>query len=1154
MPKRTDLKKILIIGSGPIVIGQACEFDYSGTQACKALREEDYTVVLVNSNPATIMTDPETADRTYIEPIHWEVVAKIIDKERPDALLPTLGGQTGLNTAMDLHRHGVLEKFRVEMIGAKPQAIAKAENREEFKAAMQRIGVAVPRSGVARSLGEAHAIRDQVGLPCVLRPSFTLGGTGGGIAYNREEFNDLIARGLELSPVGEVLVEESVIGWKEFELEVMRDRADNVVIVCSIENLDPMGVHTGDSITVAPAQTLTDKEYQRMRDAAIAVIREIGVETGGSNIQFAINPDNGHMVAIEMNPRVSRSSALASKATGFPIAKIAAKLAVGYRLDELKNDITRETPACFEPTIDYVVTKVPRFNFEKFPEADPTLTTQMKSVGETMAIGRTFKESLQKALRGLETGRFGLGCDRGDRWGTLRQPGLEEITAKLMTPNAERVWFIRYGLKAGMSVEEIYQRTKIDRWFLNNIREIVELEDRLRNEATKKALPGPRMDEQAGLWALDFDLFLQAKQYGFSDRQLAHLWHTSESEVRRIRKARGIDATYKLVDTCAAEFEAFTPYYYSTYEAPVVTIPSGNHQAISPSSNEDETRPPAGKDRIMILGGGPNRIGQGIEFDYCCCQAAFALKQAGFETIMVNSNPETVSTDYDTSDHLFFEPLTAEDVLNICDRMKPKGIIVQFGGQTPLNLAKALEAAGAPIIGTSPESIDIAEDRERFQELVDRLRLRQPDNGTALDTQQALRAARRIGYPVLVRPSYVLGGRAMEIVYDEAALARYMERAMEVSPGKPILIDKFLESAVEVDVDCLSDGTRTLIGGVMQHIEEAGIHSGDSACVIPPHSLPAPVVNEIKRQTRELARELNVKGLMNVQFAIQINLKRAPGGNADGTITESGFWRLDLGQVYVLEVNPRASRTVPFVSKATGVPLARHASLIMVGKTLDELGLFEEVVPRHFSIKESVFPFNKFPGVDIILGPEMRSTGEVMGIDQSFPMAFAKSQMAANAVLPRIGTIFISVADRDKADVVPIARVLAELGYRLLSTRGTAAALRSAGVTVLELPKIQEGRPNLIDYMKNGQVDLVINTPSGKGARTDEGRIRAAAVAHGVTCITTVAAADAAVEACKALREHEATVNALQDWFPTSGGTHPRRSIVGEPAVGRKPG
>jgi carbamoyl-phosphate synthase large subunit len=1124
MPKRTDLNKILLIGSGPIVIGQACEFDYSGTQACKALREEGYTVVLVNSNPATIMTDPETADRTYIEPITWKVVAQIIERERPDALLPTLGGQTGLNTAMDLHRHGILDHYQVEMIGARADVIDKAEDREKFKAAMLKIGLKVPDSGVARSLAEAQAVRERVGLPCVLRPSFTLGGTGGGIAYNWEEFNELIARGLDLSPVHEVLIEKSVIGWKEFELEVMRDLADNVVIVCSIENFDPMGVHTGDSITVAPQQTLTDKEYQRMRDAAIAVIREIGVETGGSNIQFAINPDNGDMVAIEMNPRVSRSSALASKATGFPIAKIAAKLAVGYRLDELKNDITRETPACFEPTIDYVVTKIPRWTFEKFPEADPTLTTQMKSVGETMAIGRTFKESLQKALRGLETGRFGLGCDRADRWGTVEQPGLDAIIARLSTPNAERIWYIRYALKAGLSVDDVYQRTRIDRWFLHNIRELVEMEDRFRS------CPGL---EQA-----DADLLLAAKQHGFADRQLAHLWRTRESDVRHLRKAHGIEATFKLVDTCAAEFEAFTPYYYSTYETPATLVnsrvvsgewsdmdtdrdsPLTTHY--SPLTPEDETRPFSGKERIMILGGGPNRIGQGIEFDYCCCQAAFALREAGYETIMVNSNPETVSTDYDTSDHLFFEPLTTEDVLNICDRMQPKGLIVQFGGQTPLNLAKALEAAGAPIIGTSVDSIDIAEDRERFQALVGELDLKQPPNGTALDRQQAIHSARAIGYPVLVRPSYVLGGRGMEVVYNDAALSRYMERALELSPGKPILIDKFLESAIEVDVDCISDGTRTLIGGVMQHIEEAGIHSGDSACVMPPHSLPPETVAAIKEQTRKLARALNVKGLMNVQFAIQF---RSPARN--------GPLNSEDGTIFVLEVNPRASRTVPFVSKAIGIPLARYAALVMVGKTLDELGLVEEVTPRHFSVKESVFPFNKFPGVDIILGPEMRSTGEVMGIDDHFPMAFAKSQLAANSALPEEGTIFVSVADRDKPEVVSIARPLAAMGYRLISTRGTAIALRAAGIKVDEIAKIQEGRPNLIDFMKNGQVALVINTPSGRGALSDEGKIRVAAVANGVTCITTLAAAHAAVDACQALRQERSfTVVPLQERFP----------------------
>jgi carbamoyl-phosphate synthase large subunit len=1089
MPKRSDLRKILLIGSGPIIIGQGCEFDYSGTQACKALREEGYSVVLVNSNPATIMTDPEMADRTYVEPVTWEVVAQIIEKEKPDALLPTLGGQTGLNTAMALHKNGVIARFNVEMIGAKAEVIEKAEDRAKFKEAMLRIGIAVPKSGVAKNLSEAQALREEIGLPCVLRPSFTLGGSGGGIAYNREEFNDLIAHGLELSPVHEVLIEESVIGWKEYELELMRDCADNVVIVCAIENFDPMGVHTGDSITVAPAQTLTDKEYQRMRDAAIAIIREIGVETGGSNIQFAVNPENGDMVAIEMNPRVSRSSALASKATGFPIAKIAAKLAVGYRLDELRNDITRETPACFEPTIDYVVTKVPRWNFDKFPDADPTLTTQMKSVGETMAIGRTFKESLQKALRGLETGRFGFGCDRQDFWGTPRQPAVEEIYTKLATPNPERIWALHDAFKAGMSIEDVYLRTRIDRWFLSNLREIVNCEDRLR------ACPG--------LSGASKELMLEAKQHGFSDRQLAHIWHTTETEVRRFRSEMQIRAVFKLVDTCAAEFEAFTPYYYSTYEAPVVT-PEG-------IGAEDETRPPADKKRIMILGGGPNRIGQGIEFDYCCCQAAFALRRAGFEIIMVNSNPETVSTDYDTSDHLFFEPLTVEDVLNICERMRPWGIIVQFGGQTPLNLAKALEAAGAPIIGTSVDSIDVAEDRERFQKLVEKLGLKQPDNGTALDFEHARQCARRIGFPIIVRPSYVLGGRAMEIVYDEEALLRYVTRAMDASPDKPILIDKFLESAIEVDVDCLSDGENTFIGGVMQHIEEAGIHSGDSACVIPAHSLPEAVSEEIRRQTRAMARELKVKGLMNVQFAVA----------RDGTI-------------YVLEVNPRASRTVPFVSKSIGIPLARFAALAMAGRTLPELKLSREILPKHFSVKESVFPFNKFHGVDIILGPEMRSTGEVMGIDDSFPMAFAKSQMAANSALPRTGSIFISVSDRDKQEIVPVARALTEMKYRLLSTAGTASMLRSKGIPVEAVQKLQEGRPNVIDFMKNGEVALVINTPSGKGARTDEGRIRAAAVAHGVTCITTLAAAQAAVEACRALREKSITVMALQDRYPVN--------------------
>ena len=1111
MPKRTDIQKILLIGSGPIVIGQACEFDYSGTQACKALREEGYAVVLVNSNPATIMTDPETADRVYVEPITWQVVEKIIAKERPDALLPTLGGQTGLNTAMDLFKHGVLEKYGVEMIGAKADVIDKAEDRQKFKEAVLKIGLDVPRSGVAHSLAEGYDILDTIGLPCVLRPSFTMGGSGGGIAYNREEFTQILAHGLELSPTTEVLIEESVIGWKEYELEVVRDKADNVIIICSIENLDPMGVHTGDSVTVAPAQTLSDKEFQRMRDAAQAIIREIGVETGGSNIQFATDPKSDRMIVIEMNPRVSRSSALASKATGFPIAKIAAKLAVGFTLDELKNDITKNTPASFEPTIDYVVTKIPRFTFEKFPEADSTLTTQMKSVGETMAIGRTFKESLQKALRGLEVNRFGLGCDRGDKWGTDQEPTADEVIQKLTRPNAERLWFVRYAMKDGMSVEDVHRLTKIDPWFLRNIEELVRMEDAIRAEGER------------GLAAVTPAAMLKAKQHGFVDRQLANLWDVSEAEVRKARQAMGVTATFKSVDTCAAEFEAFTPYYYSTYEAPVRVVGSRGGETETDTTSpphhlttEDEVRPFTDKKRIMILGGGPNRIGQGIEFDYCCVQAAFALRAAGYEVIMVNSNPETVSTDYDTSNHLFFEPLTVEDVLNIHERMKPDGVIVQFGGQTPLNLARALSHYDVPIIGTSVDSIEVAEDRERFAVLVEKLKLKQPANGISYDLPGALRTAARIGYPVLVRPSFVLGGRAMEIVYSEDALSRYMARAVEASPGKPVLIDKFLEDAMEVDVDCLSDGTRTVIGGVMQHIEEAGIHSGDSACVIPPYSLPQPVIDEIKVQARKLAAALHVKGLMNIQFAV----------------TGLGHGRTESPEVYVLEANPRASRTVPFVSKATGVPLARLAALVMVGKTLDELGVADEVVPTHFSVKESVFPFSKFPGVDIILGPEMRSTGEVMGIDKTLAMAFAKSQLAASAPLPATGTIFISVAGDDKPEAATIAKQFAAMGYKLIATRGTAAHFRANGIPVEDVPKIQEGRPNLLDYMKNGQVQLIINTPSGKGSRTDEGKIRAAAVAHRVTCITTLSAAHAAVDGCKAVREQELTVTPLQDWFP----------------------
>jgi carbamoyl-phosphate synthase large subunit len=1072
VPKRTDIHKILIIGAGPIVIGQACEFDYSGTQACKALREEGYEVVLVNSNPATIMTDPEMADRTYIEPITPAVVEQIITVERPDALLPTLGGQTGLNTAMALYESGALARYGCELIGASAEAIRKAEDRALFKTCMEEIGLESASSGLAHNLDEARKIREQVGLPCVLRPSFTLGGSGGGIAYNREEFDRMVAYGLELSPVHSILVEESVIGWKEYEMEVMRDGADNAVIVCSIENFDPMGVHTGDSITVAPAQTLTDKEYQRMRDASLAILRAIGVETGGSNVQFAIDPKTGRMIVIEMNPRVSRSSALASKATGFPIAKIAAKLAVGFRLDEIRNDITRETPACFEPTIDYVVTKVPRWAFEKFPEANSVLTTQMKSVGEVMAIGRTFRESFQKALRGLEVGRFGLGCDKKDLWGTPAQPAEDEIKAKLATPNTERVWYIRYALLSGMTIEQIAALTGIDPWFLANLEALVTLEARLRAVAS--------LDQVSD------ELLREAKRNGFSDRQLATLWSVTETAVRCERQRRGIQAVFKLVDTCAAEFEAVTPYYYSTYE------------------DEDEARVGM-KPRVVILGGGPNRIGQGIEFDYCCCQAAFTLRADGYEVIMVNSNPETVSTDYDTSDRLFFEPLTVEDVLNICTRVDPVGVIVQFGGQTPLNLARALEAAGVPIIGTSPESIDLAEDRERFRLVIERLGLRQPPNATATHFEEARRIAGQIGYPVVVRPSFVLGGRAMEIVYDELSLARYMTEAVEASPEHPILIDKFLEDASEVDVDAVCDGTRTIVGGVMEHIEEAGIHSGDSACAIPPFSLPAEIVVGLKEQTYALAEALEVRGLMNVQFAVKD------------------------GEIYVLEVNPRASRTVPFVSKATGLNLAQAAARVMVGRSLEEQGITEEPVPHYVSVKESVFPFAKFPGVDIVLGPEMRSTGEVMGIATDFATAFAKSQLAASSQLPMSGTIFVSVAARDRKAIVPIAARLATLGYNLTCTSGTAGALGAHGIQVKPVRKIHEGRPNLLDHLANGAIALIINTPSGRGARTDEGRIRAAAVSHGVPCITTIAGARAAVAALERLRQGTFDVYALQD-------------------------
>ncbi len=1082
MPRRDDIHKIMLIGSGPIVIGQACEFDYSGTQACKALREEGYEVVLVNSNPATIMTDPATADRTYIEPLTWETLAKIIEQERPDALLPTLGGQTALNLAMELDQHGVLERFGVEMIGANAAVIAKAEEREQFKAAMEKIGLEVCRGRTVRKLDDARDVLDEIGLPCVVRPSFTLGGSGSAIAYNRDEFDLLVRRGLDQSPISEILIESSIIGWKEYEMEVMRDLDDNVVIICSIENFDPMGVHTGDSITVAPAQTLTDKEYQRLRDASIAVIREIGVETGGSNIQFAIEPETGRMIIIEMNPRVSRSSALASKATGFPIAKIAAKLAVGYRLWELPNDITRKTMACFEPTIDYVVTKIPRFAFEKFPDADATLTTQMKSVGETMAIGRTFKESFQKALRGLEVGSFGLGCDQKDLWGTDAQPDDDTIRAKLSVPNEQRVWYIRYAIKAGMSIEDIYALSRIDRWFLDQLLELVEMESELR---------------KIDLTTIDQRSMRRAKQFGFSDRQLATLWSSNEMAVRQRRKEMGVIATYKAVDTCAAEFVADTPYFYSSYE-------------------EEDELPTAepGQRRIMILGGGPNRIGQGIEFDYCCCHASYALREMGIQSIMVNSNPETVSTDYDTSDILFFEPLTTEDVLNICDRVQPDGVIVQFGGQTPLNLARALASAGVPIIGTSVDTIDSAEDRELFKEFLMGLGLRQPPSGIARTMDEARLVVAEVGYPALVRPSFVLGGRAMEICYDRAQFERFVAEAFIVAQGKPVLIDQFLEDATEVDVDCIADGHDVVVAGVMEHIEQAGIHSGDSACVIPPYSLPHAVIEEIRAATITMARAMNVIGLMNVQFAVK---------------KENG-----LLVVYVLEVNPRASRTVPFVAKATGVPIAKIAAQVMAGKRLAELGITSIPTPRYVSIKESVFPFRKFVGVDTALGPEMRSTGEVMGVSPRFSLAFAKCLLSVGVRLPVKGRIFISVSAQHKDRIVDLARRLHKLGHEILATEGTGKRLSDAGIPFEMVKKLVEGHPNLIDHLKNDRVDLIFNTPSGKGARTDEGKIRATAVQHGVPCITTIQAAEAAVMAMESLLHEDLTVQALQDRFNES--------------------
>ena len=1055
MPKRLDLKSILIIGAGPIIIGQACEFDYSGVQACKALREEGYRVILINSNPATIMTDPATADVTYIEPITWQTVEKIIERERPDAILPTMGGQTALNCALDLWHHGVLERFKVELIGATPEAIDMAEDRLKFKDAMTRIGLGSAKSGIAHSLDEAWGVQKSLGFPAVIRPSFTLGGTGGGIAYNAEEFETICKRGLEASPTHELLIEESLLGWKEYEMEVVRDKADNCIIVCSIENLDPMGVHTGDSITVAPAQTLTDKEYQIMRNASLAVLREIGVDTGGSNVQFSINPKDGRMVVIEMNPRVSRSSALASKATGFPIAKVAAKLAVGYTLDELSNDITSgQTPASFEPSIDYVVTKIPRFAFEKFPQADSRLTTQMKSVGEVMAMGRTFQESFQKALRGLEVGVDGMNEKTQDR---------EVLERELGAPGPERIWYVGDAFALGMSVEEVHALTRIDPWFLDQIEEIVKIELEL---------------EQTQLQAITPIELRQLKQKGFSDRRMAKLLKVSEQDVRAYRHTHGVRPVYKRVDTCAAEFQTDTAYLYSTYE------------------EECEANPSSAK-KIMVLGGGPNRIGQGIEFDYCCVHAAMALREDGYETIMVNCNPETVSTDYDTSDRLYFEPLTLEDVLEIVDREKPLGVIVQYGGQTPLKLALGLEAAGVPIIGTSPDMIDAAEDRERFQKVLHDLGLRQPPNATARTEEEALAKARDLGYPLVVRPSYVLGGRAMEIVHEERDLERYMREAVKVSHDSPVLLDRFLNDAIECDVDCLRDGSVTFIGGVMEHIEQAGVHSGDSACSLPPYSLSTPTVQEIKRQTAAMAQALQVVGLMNVQFAIQ---------HQDGQ---------DV--IFVLEVNPRASRTVPFVSKATGIQLAKVAARCMVGQTLASQGIVSEVTPPYFSVKEAVFPFVKFPGVDTILGPEMKSTGEVMGVGHTFGEAFVKSQIAAGTQLPsakaQVKKVFLTVKNSDKPRAVSIAQELVALGFELVATKGTAAAIASAGIAVQVVNKVTEGRPHVVDMIKNQEVALVINTvEERRNAIADSRQIRTSALLARVTTFTTMAGAQAAVQ------------------------------------------
>jgi len=1084
MPKRVDIKKILLLGSGPIVIGQACEFDYSGTQACKALKEDGFEIVLVNSNPATIMTDPEFAHHTYVEPLTPQFVRYIIEKERPDALLPTLGGQTALNIAMKLYENGTLKEFDVKMLGAYYEVIRKAEDRELFKKAVIKAGHEVPRSVFAYDLEEAKKVVGKIGFPVIIRPSYTLGGTGGGFAYDMEEFERVAALGIESSMINEIIIEESIIGWKEYELEVMRDNKDNVVIVCSIENLDPMGVHTGDSITVAPAQTLTDREYQAMRNAAIDIIREIGVETGGSNIQFAVNPDDGRMLVIEMNPRVSRSSALASKATGFPIAKFAAKLAVGYSLDEIKNDITKETPASFEPAIDYCVVKAPRFTFEKFPEAKDILGVQMKSVGETMAIGRTFKEALQKALRGLEIGHTGL----DNKWNYATIPD-EKIHWRLEEPNASRIFYVKYALQKGWSVEKIVQISKIDPWFITQISQILDLENEIKRVVQEnKILPD--------------GLLRKAKEYGFSDVQLAALLDTGEGEVRRMRKEKGITATYKLVDTCAAEFEAYTPYFYSTYE-------TEDEAMLQIKKMRDQAGGP--KKKIMILGGGPNRIGQGIEFDYCCVHASFALKEMGVETIMVNSNPETVSTDYDISDRLYFEPLTYEDVMNIVDVEKPDGVIVQFGGQTPLNLANRLHDSGVPIIGTSVESIDLAENREKFSQLMEKLGIMQPDNGSAKSAEEAVSIAERIGYPVLARPSYVLGGRAMKIVYDQESLLSFIEEAKDVSQGHPILVDKFVDDAIEVDVDAICDGQATFIAGIMEHIENAGIHSGDSACTLPPTTISEDLVSKIKEQTSRIALALKVVGLINIQFAIQGR------------------------KIYVLEVNPRASRTVPFVSKATGLPLAKVAAQVMAGKRLSQFNLPKEPMKemKHFAVKESVLPFSKFSGVDIVLGPEMKSTGEVMGIAMKYGEAFAKSQISANAALPREGKVFISIKDKDKRGAALIAKKLSDLGFHIVSTPGTAKVLNENGVESEVIGHFSQGKGDMVNLMtliKKNEIHLIINTPSGEDSQYDLRSIRAAAILHNVPCITTLQGAWAAVNGMESCQDNNYTVKSLQEY------------------------